>query len=140
MRESREEEKKSSVSQEAETRPAVSAWTRLGLSVSSEVGQAARCNGKLQRTKRIEPEPEPGDDKDSIASVTIISVPSGIVTPVTTEAERSGLVRIEASTSSQEVPAQASLMKQSSLPPPASALIHKHHLGKRAQSPNSGWL
>ena len=42
----------------------------------------SRCNGRLQRTKRID-DGDTGDDKDSIASVTIISVPSSIVTPVT---------------------------------------------------------
>ena len=49
---------------------------------------AARCNGKLQRTKRID-DGDTGDDKDSIASVTIISVPSSIVTPVTTSGTNS---------------------------------------------------
>ena len=129
--------------QETETRPPVSAWGRLGsarsdiINLSSQQGarQAAdsqageaqtRCNGKLQRTKRIDPEPEsepePTDDKESIASVTIISVPSGIVTPVTTSEPR-----------------EPTLIKQSSLPPPSSHLRNKH-LGKRSQSPNSGWL
>ena len=41
-----------------------------------------RCNGRLQRTKRID-DGDTGDDRDSIASVTIISVPSSMVTPVT---------------------------------------------------------
>ena len=129
------------VRQETETRPPVSAWGRLGtarsdiLNLSSQQGDRqtpdsqagdgqTRCNGKLQRTKRIEPEPEPepSDDKDSIASVTIISVPSGIVTPVTTSEPR-----------------EPTLIKQSSLPPPSSHLRNKH-LGKRSPSPNSGWL
>ena len=161
----------SSLHQETETRPAVSAWGRLGSArsdiinltsqtpASQTVGESQttpasqttpcsqtasapgsqtapnpgsqtavesqnRCNGKLQRTKRIEPEPDPGDDKDSIASVTIISVPSGInVTPVTTS----------------DQPREPGLIKQSSLPPPSSHLRNKQ-LGKRSQSPNSGWL
>ena len=142
----------SSLRQETETRPPVSAWGRLGsarseiINLSSQAGRqpadtqttdrqpgnnpgdaqpgesGSRCNGKLQRTKRIEPEPDPGDDKDSIASVTIISVPSGIVTPVTTSEPR-----------------EPTLIKQSSLPPPSSHLRNKH-LGKRSPSPNSGWL
>ena len=41
-----------------------------------------RCNGRLQRTKRID-DGDAGDDRDSIASVTIISVPSSMVTPMT---------------------------------------------------------
>ena len=153
----------SSLHQETETRPAVSAWGRLGsarsdiinltsqtpasqTAVESQTTPASqatptpgsqtapgsqtpvesqnRCNGKLQRTKRIEPEPDPGDDKDSIASVTIISVPSGInVTPVT----------------ASDQPREPGLIKQSSLPPPSSHLRNKQ-LGKRSQSPNSGWL
>lgn len=127
----------SSLRQETETRPPVSAWGRLGsartdiINLSSQAGDSqagegpARCNGKLQRTKRIEPEPDPTDDKDSIASVTIISVPSGIVTPVTAP---------EASQASQPA-----LIKQSSLPPPSSQLRTKA-LGQPSQSPNSGWL
>ena len=141
----------SSLRQETETRPPVSAWGRLGsarteiINLSSQAGRqpadtqttdrqpgdaqpgesGSRCNGKLQRTKRIEPEPDPGDDKDSIASVTIISVPSGIVTPLTSSEPRE-----------QREP---SLIKQTSLPPPSSHLRNKH-LGKRSQSPNSGWL
>ena len=51
---------------------------------------AARCNGKLQRTKRID-DGDAGDDKDSIASVTIISVPSSIVTPVTNSGNKTQL-------------------------------------------------
>ena len=50
---------------------------------SAAASNGARCNGRLQRTKRIEDAGEAGDDRDSIASVTIISVPSSIVTPVT---------------------------------------------------------
>ena len=156
----------SSLHQETETRPAVTAWGRLGSARSDIINLTSqtppsqttvesqttpssqtkpstassqttpvpgsqtavesqnRCNGKLQRTKRIEPEPDPGDDKDSIASVTIISVPSGInVTPVTTS----------------DQPREPGLIKQSSLPPPSSQLRNKQ-LGKRSQSPNSGWL
>ena len=97
--------------------------TQPGDSQGGESG--SRCNGKLQRTKRIEPEPEPADDKDSIASVTIISVPSGIVTPLTSSEPREHR--------------EPSLIKQTSLPPPSSHLRNKH-LGKRSQSPNSGWL
>ena len=152
----------SSLRQETETRPPVSAWGRLGsarsdiINLSSQTGgrqtgerqagdtqtgdrqpgntqpgdsqggeSGSRCNGKLQRTKRIEPEPEPADDKDSIASVTIISVPSGIVTPLTSSEPREHR--------------EPSLIKQTSLPPPSSHLRNKH-LGKRSQSPNSGWL
>ena len=124
----------STLRQETETRQPVSAWGRLGsarsdiINLSSQPGNGqpgdsqSRCNGKLQRTKRIEPEPEPTDDKDSIASVTIISVPSGIVTPVTTSEPR-----------------EPTLIKQTSLPPPSSHHRNKH-LGKPSQSPNSGWL
>lgn len=49
---------------------------------SSVASNGARCNGRLQRTKRIEDAGEAGEDRASIASVTIISVPSSIVTPV----------------------------------------------------------
>ena len=48
-----------------------------------------RCNGRLQRTKRID-DGDAGDDRDSIASVTIISVPSSMVTPVTSSGTSSG--------------------------------------------------
>ena len=137
LKESKEEEKLSSSRPESETRP-VSGWSRLSSAraiVGSESSPATRCNGKLQRTKRIEPDPEPADDKESIASVTIISVPSGIVTPVTAEGESSGLMRTEATSEAEVGP--SSLVKQSSLP--SSGLLHKH-LGRRAQSPSSGWL
>ena len=137
LKESKEEEKLTSLRPESETR-SVSGWSRLSSAraiVGSESSPAARCNGKLQRTKRIEPEPEPADDKESIASVTIISVPSGIVTPVTAEGESSGLMRTEVTSEAEVGP--SSLVKQSSLP--SSGLLHKH-LGRRAQSPSSGWL
>ena len=49
---------------------------------SPVASNGARCNGRLQRTKRIEDAGEAGEDRASIASVTIISVPSSIVTPV----------------------------------------------------------
>ena len=49
---------------------------------SSVASNGARCNGRLQRTKRIEDAGEVAEDRTSIASVTIISVPSSIVTPV----------------------------------------------------------
>lgn len=49
---------------------------------SSVASNGARCNGRLQRTKRIEDAGEAGEDRASIASVTIISVPSSIVTPI----------------------------------------------------------
>ena len=48
-----------------------------------------RCNGRLQRTKRID-DGDAGDDQDSIASVTIISVPSSMVTPVTSSGRQPG--------------------------------------------------
>ena len=58
---------------------------------SSVASNGARCNGRLQRTKRIEDAGEAAEDRTSIASVTIISVPSSIVTPVPSSGTLSSL-------------------------------------------------
>ena len=58
---------------------------------SSVASNGARCNGRLQRTKRIEDAGEAAEDRASIASVTIISVPSSIVTPVPSSGTLSSL-------------------------------------------------
>lgn len=109
-----------------------------------------RCNGRLQRTKRID-DGDAGDDQDSIASVTIISVPSSMVTPVTSSdhnsPDKGHQLKIEncnsTSISSASGSSSGNLLKQSSLPPPtlsSSSVLQTLHPGKRCQTPNSGWL
>ena len=101
-----------------------------------------RCNGRLQRTKRIDQDGEGVEDKESITSVTIISVPSNLMdAPITTSKANSKV------NTNPVLPVKGqhlkiencnnSLIKQASLPAPS--MLQKHTL-KRCQTPNSGWL
>jgi len=120
----------------------VSKEVTKGNSSDSGTDLSIRCNGKLQRTKRIDQDGEGVEDKESLTSVTIISVPSNLMdAPITTSEPSSKLnnnpvmptkgphLKIENCTNS--------LMKQASLPTPG--LLQKHSV-KRCQTPNSGWL
>ena len=75
---------------EASVTPVVTSDPQRGQD-SSVASNGARCNGRLQRTKRIEDAGEAAEDRASIASVTIISVPSSIVTPVPSSGTLSSL-------------------------------------------------
>ena len=113
-----------------------------GTSSDSGTDMSIRCNGRLQRTKRIDQDGEGVEDKESITSVTIISVPSNLMdAPITTSEANSGV------NNNPVLPVKGqhlkiencnnSLIKQASLP--ARSMLQKHTL-KRCQTPNSGWL
>ena len=111
-------------------------------SSDSGTDMSIRCNGRLQRTKRIDQDGEGVEDKESITSVTIISVPSNLMdAPITTSKANSKV------NTNPVLPVKGqhlkiencnnSLIKQASLPAPS--MLQKHSL-KRCQTPNSGWL
>jgi len=113
-----------------------------GNSSDSGTDMNIRCNGRLQRTPRIDQDGEGVDDKESITSVTIISVPSSLMDASITTSGRNSTVN-----NSPVLPVKSQhlkiehcnnyLMKQASLPAPS---IIQKHATKRCQTPNSGWL
>ena len=111
-------------------------------SSESATDTSARCNGKLQRTKRIDQDADGAEDKESLTSVTIISVPSNLMDAPIANFEKSTKVNNNpvAPMKSQHLKIENcnnSLIKQASLPAPT--LIQQQSL-KRCQTPNSGWL
>ena len=113
-----------------------------GNSSDSGTDMSIRCNGRLQRTQRIDQDGEGVEDKESITSVTIISVPSSLMDAPITTSERNSKVNNSPvlPVKGQHLKIQScnnSLIKQASLPAPS--LIQKHTT-KRCQTPNSGWL
>ena len=124
----------------------VSKEVTKGNSSDSGTDISIRCNGKLQRTKRIDQDGEGVEDKESLTSVTIISVPSNLMdAPITAPDTGPGSKLNNNPVMPKKGPhlkiescSNNSLMKQASLPTPG--LLQKHSVKQRCQTPNSGWL